>query len=121
MRNYRGGQPCRFLIAIGPRGPAHSHAGAWPWRLSVADSLSQLINNGSADDVLSAILAISVTADVEAGLALDWFKDKLIPASLSRFNNKGKVKPIIFYLLFLGQLLEHQKKNESGCSFLPVE
>lgn len=103
MRNYRGGQPCRFLIAIGPRGPAHSHAGAWPWRLSVADSLSQLINNGSAD-VLSAILAISVTADVEVRLALDWFKDKLIPTSLSRFNNKEKVKTIIFYLLFLGQL-----------------
>lgn len=89
MRNYRGGQPCRFLIAIGRRGPAHSHAGAWPWRLSVADSLSQLINNGSADDVLSAISAISVSAVIAAGFALDRFKEKLIPASLSRFyNNK---------------------------------
>lgn len=89
MRNYRGGQPCRFLIAIGRCGPAHSHAGAWPWRLSVADSLSQLINNGSADDVLSAISAISVSAEIAAGFSLDRFKEKLIQAPLSRFyNNK---------------------------------
>lgn len=89
MRNYyRGGQPCRFLITIGRRGPAHSHAGAWPWRLSFADSLSQLINNGSADpDALSAVSAISITVEVARGLDLDRLKDKLILASLSRFNN----------------------------------